>query len=499
MHELLTTEDMYEADRRAIEGGIAGVELMENAGQAIADQIVKNYDVGKVAILCGPGNNGGDGFVVARLLQQQGWQVSLSLLGEPSALKGDAAIMAQRWSGPVEKLFQTKLNEADLIVDAIFGAGLIRDIEGELAALIMQVNQNPVPVVAVDVPSGVDGLSGAIRGVAFKAQHTITFCRKKTGHLLMPGRGVCGEITVADIGISDEVVAGLKLSQFENTKKLWAPHFPSLTSDAHKYNRGATVVVSGPASQTGAARLAARGALRAGSGVVTVASPPGAIMVNACQLTAIMVKSFKDAQALNNLLRGDARIGAVVIGPGAGRGDTTRNNVRSVLEAGVSTVLDADALTSFEHDPETLFEAIAEHRDRSVVMTPHEGEFKRLFGDIAAQKISKLEHARQAAQLSGAIIVYKGADTIIAAPDGMAAINANARPSLATAGSGDVLAGIIAGLMAQEMPAFYAACAGVWLHGEAATLFGRGLIAEDIPEMLPQVLQNLDDECETAS
>jgi len=289
---------------------------------------------------------------------------------------------------------------------------------------------------------------------------------------------------VADIGISDEVVAGLNLSQFENTKDLWHPYFPSFTPDAHKYNRGATVVVSGPASQTGAARLAARGALRAGSGVVTVASPPGAVMVNACHLTAIMVKGFKGAQALNTLLRDDARIGAVVIGPGAGRDDNTRNNVRSVLEAGVSTVLDADGLTSFEQAPETLFEAIAEHLDRSVVMTPHEGEFKRLFGDIAAQKISKLEHARQAAHLSGAIIVYKGVDTIIAAPDGMAAINTNATPTLATAGSGDVLAGIIAGLMAQGMPAFYAACAGVWLHGAAGALFGRGLIAEDIPEVL---------------
>ncbi len=492
MNELLTAEQMYEADRRAIAGGIAGVELMENAGQAIADQIFDNYAKGKVAVLCGPGNNGGDGFVVARLLKQQDWPVIVSLLGDLSALKGDAAIMAQRWDGPVERLGRDSVQDADLIVDAIFGAGLTRDIDGELAALIARINKAGVPVVAVDVPSGVDGLSGAVRGVAFQAQRTITFCRKKTGHLLMPGRGLCGEVLVADIGISGEIVDGLTIRQFENSPELWRAHFPHPAIDSHKYSRGATVVVSGPARQTGAARLAARGALRAGSGVVTVLSPPSAVMVNACHLTAIMVRGFKDAQALNNLLNADTRIGAVVIGPGAGTGNTTRNNVRSVLDAGVHTVLDADALTGFEQQPDALFDAIAEQGDRKVVMTPHEGEFRRLFAEISTLPVSRLEQAREAAKASGAIIVYKGMDTVIAAPDGIAAINSNAPLTLATAGSGDVLSGIIAGLMAQAMPAFYASCAGVWMHGAAAALFGPGLIAEDIPELLPKVLQQLE-------
>ncbi len=493
MNELLTIDEMYEADRRAIAGGIAGAELMENAGQAIANQIVKHFAMGKVSVLCGPGNNGGDGFVVARLLKQQGWPVSLSLLGDVSNLKGDAALMAQRWQGTIEPLGRSSGIDADLIVDAIFGAGLTRDIDGELAQLILAVNKAQAPVIAVDVPSGVDGLSGAVRGVAFKAQRTITFCRKKTGHLLMPGRGLCGKVSVADIGISDAIIEGLNISQFENTPEVWCSYFPQPSIDSHKYSRGATVVVSGPARQTGAARLAARGALRAGSGVVTVLSPPAAVMVNACQLTAIMVKGFKHAQALNAVLRDDRRTRAVVIGPGAGAGNTTRNNVRAVLDAGVSAVLDADALTSFEQQPDSLFAAIAEQGDESVVMTPHEGEFRRLFGDIEGRELSKLARARQAAKSSGAIIVYKGIDTIIAAPDGRAAINANAPPSLATAGSGDVLSGIIAGLMAQGCPAFYAACTGVWLHGQAATLFGSGLIAEDIPEILPQVLQQLED------
>jgi len=493
MNELLTIDQMYEADRRAIASGVAGAELMENAGQAITDQIVENYPKGTVAVLCGPGNNGGDGFVVARLLNQLGWPVALSLLGDVCALKGDAALMAQRWEGAVDVLSLSSTQGADLIVDAVFGAGLGRDIEGELAKLILAVNETSVPVIAVDVPSGVDGLSGTVRGVAFKAQQTVTFCRKKPGHLLMPGRGLCGKVLVADIGISDEVVAGLGVLQFENTPELWLSHFSRRSIDHHKYTRGATVVVSGPARQTGAARLAARGALRVGSGVVTVASPPGAVMVNACQLTAIMVKGFKDAQALNALLGGDRRTGAVVIGPGAGNGDITRKNVRSVLDSGVPAILDADALTSFEQQPDSLFEAIAEQTGRSVVMTPHEGEFRRLFADISVLPISKLERTRQAAKSSGAILVYKGVDSVIAEPGGRAAINTNAPSTLATAGSGDVLSGLIAGLISQGWPAFHAACAGVWLHGEAATLFGPGLIAEDIPEILPQVLQQLED------
>ncbi len=492
MHELLTTDDMYEADRLAIKGGIAGIELMENAGRAIAEHIFENYDQGPVSVLCGPGNNGGDGFVVARLLKKEGWPVTLSLLGTVSALKGDAAAMAHLWEGSIEPLDQNSGAGAHLIVDAIFGAGLGRAIEGELAILIKKTNDGNVPVVAVDIPSGVDGSSGGVLGVAFEAMRTVTFCRKKTGHVLMPGRGLCGKVSVVDIGISNEIVAGLNVTQFENTQDLWHRFFPRPGHESHKYSRGATVVVSGPAAMTGAARLAARAALRAGSGVVTVASPPSAVMVNACQLTAIMVEGFRDAAALHGLLKDDGRIRATVIGPGAGAGNTTRNNVRAVLDTGVSTVLDADALTSFEQRPEALFEAIADKRERDVVMTPHAGEFKRLFGDSANLPGSRLEHARHAAQLCGAVVVYKGVDTVIAAPDGMAAINTNAPPSLATAGSGDVLAGIVAGLMAQRMPAFYAACAGVWMHGQAARLFGLGLIAEDIPEMLPQVLQQIE-------
>lgn len=491
MHEILTTRDMYEADRRAIAGGVTGLELMENAGQAVAARIFEQFPIGKIAVLCGPGNNGGDGFVIARVLKKKGWRVALSLLGELAALKGDAAAMAKKWDGPVYMLTQKSPVDADVIVDAIFGAGLARDIEGDLAAVIETTNQLSTPVIAVDVPSGIDGSSGKVLGIAIKAQECITFFRRKTGHMLMPGRAFCGALTVVDIGIPDDVIAGLNLPQIENTKDLWHPHFPQHSVDSHKYSRGAVVVVSGPASQTGAARLAARGALRAGAGVVTIASLPAAVLVNACQLTAIMVKRFDSAVDLHASLANDRRTGAVVIGPGAGYGDNTRNNVRAVLDAGMAVILDADALTSFENRPDDVFDAIKEHPDRSVVMTPHDGEFMRLFGDIGHSFASKVERARHAANLSGAIIVYKGSDSVIAEPGGRVAINMNAPATLATAGSGDVLSGIIAALVAQNMPAFYAACAGVWLHGEAAVLFGVGLIAEDIPELLPKVLQKL--------
>lgn len=491
MHALLTVAEMYEADRRAIAGGVSGIALMEAAGLAVVSVIEKHYPQGAVAVLCGPGNNGGDGFVIARLLKLQGWSVSVGFLGEMSALSGDAAEMAALWVGDVGPVNEDIALEATLVVDALFGAGLSRDISDDLAALMTTIYKHGIPVVAVDIPSGIDGLTGEVRGQAFRAEHTVTFCRKKPGHVLLPGREHCGDVTVADIGISDDVVTSLSPTHFENARSFWLAHFPLLSAASHKYTRGAVISVSGPSHQTGAARLAARGALRVGSGVVTVASPKSAMLVNASHLTAIMVKSFGDAQALNALLRADSRIGAVVIGPGAGAGDTTRQNVRAVLDAGVPTVLDADALSAFSQDPEALFAAIKVMPGRAVVLTPHEGEFRRLFPEIAQQGGSKAEKARQAATLSGCIIVFKGPDTVIADLDGCVVINTNAPPSLATAGSGDVLAGMIAGLMAQGMSAHKAAAAGVWLHGEAANLFGSGLIAEDIPEILPQVFKLL--------
>jgi NAD(P)H-hydrate epimerase len=369
----------------------------------------------------------------------------------------------------------------------LFGAGLARPIEGDFAALIEAVNASGLPVVAVDVPSGVDGTTGAVRGIAVRAAATVTFFRLKPGHLLLPGRELCGETRVADIGIPASVLEIIKPKTFANEPQLWLPHFPWPRPQGHKYARGHAVVVSGPAFSTGAARLGAMGALRAGAGLVTVASPKDAIEVNASQLTAIMVRPADDAKELVELL-GDERKNAVLIGPGVGVGESTKAKVMAALASKAAVVLDADALTSFASDPDALFAAVRS-RKAPVAVTPHEGEFARLFGPIGEG--AKLEAARTAAARAGAIMLLKGSDTVVAAPDGRASINATSSPWLATAGTGDVLAGMVLGLLAQRMEPFAGVSAAVWMHGRAAQLFGPGLISEDLPGMLPAVLREL--------
>jgi len=487
MSAVLTVDQMYEADRWAITRGTSGITLMETAGKACADAIRERFDRCQVAVLCGPGNNGGDGFVIARLLRQEGWGVSIFLMGEREALQGDAGHMAHRWNGPVYSLTTDAIDNAELVVDALFGAGLSKDLDGIPRALAETAVARGIPVMSVDVPSGIDGDTGAVRGAAFQASLTVTFFRKKAAHLLFPGRAHCGDIVVADIGIAEAALAETEIKLFENTPALWRQVFPDARQTSHKYTKGHAVAVSGGPSATGAARLGARAALRVGAGLVTVASPPNALQVNASHLTAIMLQRFDGAEGLTAILD-DKRKNAVLIGPGNGVGADTRENVQAVLTSGAATVLDADALTSFEAVPRDLFVAIDNYFAGRVVLTPHEGEFKRLFPDLEG---SKLERARTAAARAHAVILLKGPDTVIASPDGRAVINANAGPELGTAGSGDVLGGIIAGLLAQGMQAFEAAAAAVWLHGEAGAKVGRGLIAEDLPEQLPALLQDL--------
>jgi NAD(P)H-hydrate epimerase len=512
-HELLSATDMGRADQLAVAAGVPSLVLMENAGRAVAAEAAKMAAPGAtVSVLCGPGNNGGDGLVAARLIKERGYDVHLYLLGEPARLKGDAAEMARQWAAPIGRLSPSAIEPGDLIIDALFGAGLSRDLDGAAAEAVEAVNALGVPVLAVDVPSGLDATTGAARGPAIKATRTITFFRRKPGHLLMPGRALCGPTIVADIGIPESVLDAIAPQTWANAPTLWLASYPWPELHAHKYDRGHAVVVSGPAESTGAARLGARGALRIGAGLVTVVGSEGATAVNARHLTAIMVRTIGRDAALAEFL-GDTRRNSLLIGPGAGATAATAVTVRAVLASPAAVVLDADALTAFaqvgesgesvvsfgftsarprEHQgPDALFGAI-KGRASPVVATPHEGEFKRLFpAHLPAFDGSKLERARSAARASGAIVVLKGPDTVIAAPDGRAAINENAPPWLATAGSGDVLAGYITGLLAQGMPAFEAACAAVWLHGECATSFGPGLIAEDLPEALPRVLGDL--------
>jgi hydroxyethylthiazole kinase-like uncharacterized protein yjeF len=493
--EVLTTAEMERADRLTIAAGTPGFALMLSAGQAVAEAATDIVEEGPILVVCGPGNNGGDGFVAAAELAAQGRDVSVILMCEREALRGDAASAARGWKHPVLPFNPQAIGRPALIIDALFGAGLSRTITGEAHDMIAAINAAGAPVLAVDLPSGVNGTSGAIMGIAVKATETVTFFRKKPGHLLLPGRLHCGRVRLADIGIDEKVLGEIHPLVAENTPLSWRKHFPVPRIEGHKYVRGHALVVSGGISATGAARMTARGALRAGAGLVTLATPRDALAVNAAALTAVMVRAVDTAIEFAGELE-DRRFNAVAIGPGAGISERTRDFVHTALSAGRHLVLDADALTSFADAPDRLFEQIKASRDLHVVLTPHEGEFPRLFSDISNKHPgrSKLERVRAAAERSGAVVLLKGADTAVAAPDGRATIAANAPPWLATAGSGDVLAGIIAGLLAQGVAAFEAASIGVWMHGEAAREAGPGLIAEDLTETLPAVFRRIYDE-----
>ena len=493
--EVLTTEEMERADRLTIAAGTPGFALMLSAGQAVAVAAMDLVEEGSILVVAGPGNNGGDGFVAAAELAARGREVQVILLCERDRLQGDAASAARGWKFPVLPFNPQAIGRPALIIDALFGAGLNRPAEGDPHDMIEAINANGAPVLSVDLPSGINGTSAAVMGTAIRATETVAFFRRKPAHLLLPGRMYCGRVRVADIGIDADVLAEIQPRTFENIPQVWRKSFPVPRIDAHKYARGHAIVVSGDIAATGAARLSARGALRAGAGLVTLASPREALAVNASALTAVMVRAIDTVIEFAELLT-DKRLNACVIGPGAGLGDRTRDFVLTALSAQRGLVLDADALTSFAQAPDRLFEAIKASHDPQVVLTPHEGEFPRLFSDISNKhpNRSKLERVRAAAERAGAVVLLKGPDTVVASPDGRAAIAANAPPWLATAGAGDVLAGIIGGLLAQGVPAFEAAGIGVWMHGEAAREAGPGLIAEDLPEVLPAVFRHLYDE-----
>lgn len=480
-HCLLTVAEMYRADTAAMDAGTPGTELMESAGAAVARAVNDRWSPRPVVVLAGPGNNGGDGLVAARLLSELGWPVRVGLLGDRGALSGDAAWAARHWSDEVEPLSPTLLDGAELIVDALFGAGLARPIEGIAADVLAAAEAARVPIVAVDVPSGVDGDSGAVLGAAIHADLTVTFFRKKPGHLLLPGRLYCGEAVVADIGIPDGVLGGIAPKQYENHPDLWRRELPWPQPDSHKYTRG-HVLVFGGARMTGAGRLAARAALRAGAGMVTIACPEEKIDAYLAETAALLAVPTPAPEALAAFVA-DRRVAAIVAGPGLGTDSASRALVEAMLATGVPTVLDADALTAFAGDAGALAALIR----GPAVLTPHEGEFARLF-DTAGDKLSR---ARSAADRVGATVVLKGSDTVIAAPDGMAAINTNASPWLATAGAGDVLSGTTGALLGGQVFDFKAACAAVWIHAEAATRAGPGLIADDLPDEIRPVLSRL--------
>ncbi len=478
---LLTPRQMDAADRASEAAGVSGTVLMEAAGAAVAVAVGERWPMQTVTVLCGPGNNGGDGFVAARYLQAKGWPVQVALLGARDALKGDAAWAAGRWTGELAPFTPESLDGAGLVIDALFGAGLSRPIDGEALRLVEAMKARRIPICAVDVPSGLDGASGLVRGDAAPADLTVTFFRKKPGHLLYPGRGLCGDLVVADIGTPASVLQAIAPAAWENGPGLWLDGYPWPQPESHKYTRGEVLILGGEAT-TGASRMTAQAAARAGAGLVTLAAPAAVWSVYAAALTNAIVHSVHgDADWL--ALLADARRNAIAIGPGAGVGASTRQYVLDALATRRATVLDADALTSFAEAPEDLFHAI----EGPCVLTPHAGEFMRLFPTAG----DKLERTRNAARTSGAVVLLKGPDTVIAAPDGRAIVNANAPPQLATGGSGDVLTGFVAALLAQGMTPFDAAAAAAWLHGAAASEFGLGLVADDLPEVLPRVIQKL--------
>lgn len=481
---ILTCEQVRAAEQRAVEAGISLWALMQKAGQACADVLHAEFPHGRVIVLAGPGNNGGDAFVAAQRLRDLGrnvWLYDLAPKGERTP-EGANAVNAS--TGARQPLEDMRVHADDIVLDGLFGAGLSRELSGEAAFAVEQVNASGARVVAIDVPSGVNGNTGVISGPAIRADVTVTFCAKKPAHVLQPASSLCGDVIPAEIGFGKFVEAVSHSSLHENAPALWASQLRWPTPTSHKHQRGRLAVVSGGIANTGAARLSAQSGLRSGAGLVTLLSPPSALMVVASSITAVMCNSFAGP---DGLVAETTRSTAVVIGPAAGINDATRANVKALARAGRSLVLDADALTVFAGQVDHLRTILT----APAILTPHTGEFERLFPNLLAASPNRIEAVRAAAAQINAVVLLKGADTVIAAPDGRAVVNTHASPFLATAGTGDVLAGLTGGLLAQGLPPFEAACAAAWLHGDAGLRAGPGLTAEDLDQSLRQSISAL--------
>ncbi|RZW05488.1 MAG: NAD(P)H-hydrate dehydratase [Rhodobacteraceae bacterium] len=557
MTELLTAAQMRAIEQAAIDSGeVTGLELMERAGRGVVEAVFEEWpelakSAHRAVVLCGPGNNGGDGFVVARLLKEWGWDVDVFLYGNPDKLPPDAKANYERWRalGEVDAIDNLSIpvgpSGASVVFDALFGTGLARPLENlesvcfDLADFVDLTRdgteptgstfRTPLPkVVSIDIPSGFCADSGRFLGhksgaASLNEAHlTVVFHQRKVGNMLDLCSQCCGKIAVASIGLEGSPQPsgrgeapssridcapsarrggrGLpSVPPGETVKLIDAPNISVLKHDGHKYAHGHALILSGGPGKTGAARLAARGALRIGAGLVTIGSPLSALSEVAAQVTAIMCRPLDGAPGLAEMLEDD-RLNALCLGPGMGLGADTQHLVLAALAAKRGTVLDADALTRFERNSDVLFDALHEN----VVLTPHAGEFERLFPDIAEKldapatagpAYSKVDATREAAARAGCTILFKGPDTVIADPSGRCAINSSAydraAPWLATAGSGDVLAGFITGLLARGFAPMQAAETAAWLHTECALAFGPGLIAEDLPEQLPIVFEAL--------
>lgn len=490
---VLSVGEMTGLERAAAPDAEALYGLMEKAGLAVARLVGTRFPAAhRILVLAGPGNNGGDGYVAARHLRDSGYDVRILAWGGAKPTAQSAARAFHFWGEAVGTLLPEVDLSADLVIDALFGIGLSRALDAGLEIIFRRLNDRQTPVLAVDMPSGVAGDTGAALGEALRADVTITFHCRKPGHLLLPGRSLCGELVIADIGLNASLPGENPAVCWHNTPSLWATALPRPAVGGHKYDRGHALVLSGPKWRTGAARLAARGALRAGAGLVSIAGEEEALAIHAAHLSSIQLVPAARPEDVDGLLAGEKRYNVLVIGPAAGMTAATKQALAFARRHDRALILDADGLMCFAGEPEILRDILS-LSEKTSVLTPHEGEFARLFANapsvLAAP--SKLAKARAAAAATGAILVLKGADSLIASPDGRAAISSNAPPFLASAGAGDVLAGMIAGLIAQGMAGFEAAAAAVWMHGEAARHFGPGLIADDLPDQLPTIWREL--------
>jgi NAD(P)H-hydrate epimerase len=480
-HALLDVAAARAIDAAAIAAGTAEIDLMERAGAAAAAQIAARWQNLPTLVLAGPGNNGGDGFVVARLLREAGWPVRVALLGRRDALKGAAAVAAARWPDAVEALSPEAIAGAGVVVDALFGTGLARPLDGVARAVVEALGRAAVPVVAIDVPSGVDSDSGAVLGAAVRADLTVTFFRAKPGHYLLPGRDLAGALTVADLAVPLAIYESIPVRFFVNDPDLWLADFPWPDARSHKYKRGHAVILGGT-RMTGAGRLAAHAAQRMGAGLVTIAADPAVAQLYAAWRADLMVAPVASPAEFRDLLS-DRRLNAVLLGPGSGADARLEAALGAALDAGAGLVVDADCFRILARPGNPILGRL----NGKVLMTPHEGEFASVFG----APVPRLAAALGAAHATTATVLLKGSDTIVAGPDGTAVINVGAPPDLATAGSGDVLAGLAVGLVANHLPPQAAGSIACWIHGRAAAFFGPGLVAGDIADQVPRVLAEL--------
>lgn len=500
--ELFSLNEMQRADALAIQSGISGLSLMEQAGNRVACKIEQICEgPSRLCILAGPGNNGGDAFVVARLLSRRAYKIDTFMFClkdmQKSCKESDAKKMQEKWVKEGGKLhsiedlnaLKESIDGSALIIDGIFGAGLSRNIEGPLIEIIERFNQANTPVLAIDVPTGMNGNTGQIMGAAIKADYTVSFHAPKQGHKLYPGKDICGKLYIENIGISERVTQNIAPKQYENTPELWKACLKPRSAQSHKYNYGAVLVVAGDHTMRGASVLSSNAAIKAGAGLVTLAlNKEEEGTVHPQSFAAIMhnvIPETSDEKAWVELFA-EKKITGALIGPGTSPSEETRQKCLALLKQNSRVLLDAGALTAFKGHRDALIEAIKARKETEpkVILTPHEGEFKKLFP--AFDLSDKVNAAREAARETQAIILIKGADTVIASPDGRVIINTNAPPTLATAGTGDVLAGIITALASnKDNPTFEAAAAGVYIHAECANQISSELVADDLIGQIP--------------